>query len=249
MVIENDKELEMSYQALRQLDNVDVVISASEDVMNGLGMGFVSLSEARTRIADRRLAYQHEIRDYLKERAGFTRIRVPCLYDTLEDCRQNREAPEPENVEVQSFLHTPLKVHTTQAVPADAWILSGLERDGFSILLHDYGPKKISVIKLMRRHFPGLGLREGKNFVESSDGSRPAVIVGLSEAKAFAIAKELVGFDAESTVIPPSMFDVDTESVMRFRADAAKGPRMNGSQFTKMNNLIDAIKIRLETAV
>jgi large subunit ribosomal protein L7/L12 len=62
------------------------------------------------------------------------------------------------------------------------------EQTEFDVILKDFGPKKIDVIKAVRVVIPGLGLKEAKTLVESA----PAPVKeGVSKEDAAAIKKEL----------------------------------------------------------
>ena len=62
------------------------------------------------------------------------------------------------------------------------------EQTGFDVILKDFGPKKIDVIKAVRVVIPGLGLKEAKTLVESAP---TPVKEAVSKEDAAAIKKEL----------------------------------------------------------
>lgn len=62
------------------------------------------------------------------------------------------------------------------------------EQTEFDVILKDFGPKKIDVIKAVRVVIPGLGLKEAKTLVESAP---TPVKEAVSKEDAAAIKKEL----------------------------------------------------------
>lgn len=68
------------------------------------------------------------------------------------------------------------------------------EQTEFTVVLKDFGAKKINVIKVIRSVIPGLGLKDAKTLVE---GAPTNVKEGISKEEAEDMAKQLKEAGAE----------------------------------------------------
>lgn len=68
------------------------------------------------------------------------------------------------------------------------------EQTEFTVVLKDFGAKKINVIKVIRSVIPGLGLKDAKTLVE---GAPTNVKEGISKEEAEEMAKQLKEAGAE----------------------------------------------------
>jgi large subunit ribosomal protein L7/L12 len=68
------------------------------------------------------------------------------------------------------------------------------EQTEFTVVLKDFGAKKINVIKVIRSVIPGLGLKDAKTLVE---GAPTNVKEGISKDEAEEMAKQLKEAGAE----------------------------------------------------
>ncbi len=111
---------------------------------------------------------QDQVVDYIK---GITVLELSQLVKTLE-----------EELGVSAAAAMPVALAGAAAPAAEA----AEEQTEFSVMLTDYGAKKINVIKAVRE-VTSLGLKEAKDLVESAP---KAVKEGISKDEAEAIVKK-----------------------------------------------------------
>ncbi|WP_346660487.1 ribosomal protein L7/L12 [Nannocystis sp. ILAH1] len=80
--------------------------------------------------------------------------------------------------------------------PARTGTATSQSGGGFAVILHQCGPRKLDVIKVIRDH-TGLGLKDAKDVSESTDA---VVKQGLSEPEARSLAQALTAVDARASV-------------------------------------------------
>ncbi len=121
---------------------------------------------------------QDQVVDYIK---GITVLELSQLVKTLE-----------EELGVSAAAAMPVALAGAAAPAAEA----AEEQTEFSVMLTDYGAKKINVIKAVRE-VTSLGLKEAKDLVESAP---TAVKEGIPKDEAEAIVKKFEDAGAKAEV-------------------------------------------------
>ena len=121
---------------------------------------------------------QDQVVDYIK---GITVLELSQLVKTLE-----------EELGVSAAAAMPVALAGAAAPAAEA----AEEQTEFSVMLTDYGAKKINVIKAVRE-VTSLGLKEAKDLVESAPA---AVKEGIPKDEAEAIVKKFEDAGAKAEV-------------------------------------------------